>query len=79
MIPTCVPYDEITGDWGEWSSCSVTCGTGTRTRTRTCPDSMCSDSESSSETDNCPSNPSCMGKINIPNCFHYSNQSADLI
>ena len=62
-----VTYNEITGDWGEWSSCSVTCGTGTRTRTRTCPDSMCSASESSSETDNCPNNPSCMGKINIPN------------
>ena len=57
-----VTYNEITGDWGEWSSCSVTCGTGTRTRTRTCPDSMCSASESSSETDNCPNNPSCMGK-----------------
>ena len=66
---------KITGAWGEWSSCSVTCGTGTRTRTRTCPDSMCSVAESSSETDNCPSNPSCMGKIHIPNQFYFSNQS----
>ena len=44
--------------WGEWISCSTTCGAGTRSRSRTCPiaNECAGDAQ---EQDNCPDNLEC--------------------
>ena len=48
--------------WSEWSSCSLTCGSGEQTRTRTC-DQNCDDVQNDdlSETQSC-NNGDCPGK-----------------
>ena len=48
--------------WSEWSTCSLTCGSGEQTRTRTC-DENCDDVQTDdlTETQNCNTD-DCPGK-----------------
>lgn len=68
-IPECPPNTDCVVDWGNWSDCSKTCGTGTRSRTQyiktpasgigiKCP----SESELQTETEICNTQP-CQPKI----------------
>ena len=49
-------------EWGTWSSCSVTCGSGTRSRSRTCPGPHQCQGDTT-ESDTCPDNPTCYSEF----------------
>ena len=46
--------DPSSGPWGEWSSCSASCGTGSRSRSRNCGLSECQTQTQDCNTQECP-------------------------
>ncbi|KAL8598953.1 hypothetical protein ACOMHN_006763 [Nucella lapillus] len=67
----CSPVDYQWGQWGAWSTCSVTCGEGERSRTRPCVDSV---SKTENDTQ-CTGNRQETQRCNLTTCAAYQWQS----
>ena len=74
---TCAEACSICGTWGQWSSCSVGCGSQSKSRTRTCSPGTC---EEQTEEQSCDSNAP-IAKVNraITPCGEYLDKETVLV